>query len=73
MRSSEIFRHQLSLGMYSRVATKLGLGPNGRSTVRRVANRQRTSARVTKALQAEIAAIERKVTAYEQRIRKVAA
>jgi hypothetical protein len=59
--SSHLIRHQLSQGLYARVAAKLKLGPNGRSTVRRVAREERSSARIQKALAEEQLRIEREV------------
>ena len=51
-------RHSLYRGVYSRVARQLGVD---RSFVSRVANGQRSSARVEAALRKEIARIERLV------------
>ena len=70
MISPDTYRLQLSLGLYSRVAEKLN---STRSHVRRVANGERTSARVMRALNQETAAIERKVAAFQRRFFQEAA
>ena len=55
-KKSALTRHSLYRGVYSRVARQLGVD---RSFVSRVANGQRSSARVEAALRKEIARIER--------------
>ncbi len=53
-------------GIYTRVATKLKLGPSGRSHVSRVAKGERRSPRVEAALRAETKRIERLVQKAQQ-------
>ena len=61
MTDLDLYRFRLMRGVYSRVATKLGLGRSGRAHVSRVARAERQSPRVEAALRAEYKRITRLV------------
>ena len=62
--SANIFRMQLLAGLYSRVASQLGVE---RSHVRRVALGERSSARVRTALEQEMKRIDRKISEQQRK------